>query len=173
MPRCTILYKNKQLTIIGEGREKLCVSSVTIIYEQINQCMPRADVVNDLETIRNHYFIFFQTEFTNCFIIQSVSFVCFVIYSILMPKTQTTLSKLGHTQSIFSSLIHSLFPSLFFCPWALTVLYFQQEEVFAKSPQFKKCISRHFSRLVKQEFHWNIFQLKLHYMLPIFSFMFH
>ena len=125
MPRCTILYKNKQLAIIGGGREKLCVSSVTIIYEQINYWpMPRADVTNDLWDNKKPLFYFFQTEFTNCFIIQWVSFVCFVIYSILMPKTQTTLSKLGHTQSIFSSLIYSLFPSLFFCPWALRVLYF-------------------------------------------------
>ena len=36
-----------------------------------------------------------------------------------MPKIQITLSKLGHAQSIFSSLIYSLFPSPFFCPWAL------------------------------------------------------
>ena len=31
-----------------------------------------------------------------------------------MPKTEITLSKLGHAQSIFSSLIYSLVPSLFF-----------------------------------------------------------
>ena len=74
----------------------------------------------------------------------------------------------------FSSLIFFAFARLFFCLWALTVLHFQQEEVFAKSPKFKKCISRHFRGLVKQDwFHWNIFQLKLHYLLPIFSFMFH
>ena len=31
-----------------------------------------------------------------------------------MPKTQITLSKLAHAQSIFSSLIYLLVPSLFF-----------------------------------------------------------
>ena len=66
------------------------------------------------ETIRNHYFLFFQSEFTNCFIIQSVSFVCFVIQSILMPKTQITLAKLGPAQSIFFLLDVFAFPKSFF-----------------------------------------------------------
>ena len=91
------------------------------------------------KTTRNHYFIFFQTELTNCFIIQSVRFVCFVIYSIFMPKTQITLSNLGHAQSIFSSLIYSLVPSLFFfCPWAFTVLYFLAGRGFRKIPEVQE-----------------------------------
>ena len=62
----------------------------------------------DLGDNKKPLFYFFQTELTNCFVIQSIRFVCFVIYSILMPKTRITLSKLGHAQSIFSSLIYSL-----------------------------------------------------------------
>ena len=36
-------------------------------------------------------FVSYDQLGANCFIIQSVRYVCFVIYSILMPETQITL----------------------------------------------------------------------------------
>ena len=44
---------------------------------------------------------------------------------------------------------------------------------FRKIPEVQEVHFKVFQWLVKQEFHWNIFKLKLHYLLPIFSFMFH
>ena len=45
-------------------------------------------------------FYFFQTELTNCFIIQSVRLIC-LLCNLLDPdaKTQITLSELAHAQS--------------------------------------------------------------------------
>ena len=53
-------------------------------------------------------------------------------------KTQITLSELAHAQSIFSSLIYSLFPSPFFCPWAFTLLFFLAERDFRKIPEVQE-----------------------------------
>ena len=61
-----------------------------------------------------------------------------------------------YVQSIFSSLIYSLFPSLFFCPWAFTVLYFSRRG-FRKTPRVQEVHFKAFQVLVKQDFHWNIF----------------
>ena len=55
-------------------------------------------------------------------------------------KLQITLSELAHAQSILSSLIYSLFPSPFFCPWAFTVLFFffLTERGFRKIPEVQE-----------------------------------
>ena len=38
----------------------------------------------------------------------------------------------------FSSLIYSLFPSPFFCPWAFTLLFFLAERDFRKIPEVQE-----------------------------------
>ena len=55
-----------------------------------------------------------------------------------MPKTQTTLSKLGHTQSVFSSLIYSLFPSLFFLSLGNNSALFLAGRGFRKIPEVQE-----------------------------------
>ena len=90
------------------------------------------------ETIRNHFFIFFQTELTNCFIIQSVRFVCLVIYSILMPKTQITLFEVRACAVNFSSLIYSLIPSLFFLSLGIYSALFLAGRGFRKIPEVQE-----------------------------------
>ena len=135
MPRCTILYKNKQLTIIGGGREKLCVSSVTIIYEQINYwSMPRADVANNWSA-RQTIILFFQTELTYCFIIQSVRFVCFVIYSILMTKNPNYTSEVSACAVNFFLLDLFAFPKSFFLSLGIYTALFLAGRGFCKIPR--------------------------------------
>ena len=91
------------------------------------------------ETIKNHYFFFFQTVFTNCFIIQSVSFVCFVIYSILMPKTQTTLSKLIRAYAVnFFVLDLFAFPKSFFLSLGINSALFLAGRGFRKIPEVQE-----------------------------------
>ena len=90
------------------------------------------------ETIRNHDFISFQTEITNCFIIQSVRFVCFAIYLILMPKTQITLAKLGHAQSIFFLLDVFAFPKSFFLYLGINSALFLAGRGFRKIPEVQE-----------------------------------
>ena len=88
----------------------------------------------------------------------SISTLC-LLCNLLHPDARNpnyTLA-LAHAQSVFSSLTYSLFPSLFFCPWPFTTLYFSRKRFSQNSPEVQEVHFKAFSDLVKQEFHWNIF----------------
>ena len=139
MPRCTILYKNKQLTIIGEGREKLCVSSVTIIYEQINYWfMPRADVVNDLWDNKKPLFFFFSNRVHSLFY-HSIGKLC-LLCNLLDPHTKNpnyTFKVRAYAVNFFLLDLFA-FPKSFFLSLGINSALFLAGRGFRKIPEVQE-----------------------------------